>query len=218
MKIADNIRDELNKISGMDKDKKKDYFKTYYLKPTIIIFVCLLMLVWFIKDTVFQPKGVCMGCAYGVEISDEQKEQLTSGYLQYYGYNTKKYRAFLSTDNMFEGTAQQMDANSHEMALFAQIAAGEIHYLILDKYNLDRMANGGIYASLRQVLPNDYLNRLDGKIITLKDSETGEEYEAAIDLSKTGFLGDDSFEGYLVFAVAPPEDDFAASFLDYVIK
>lgn len=217
MNISEKIKEEYNKIREMDSKKRWDYYKTYYLKATIVAVVCLILFGWFIKDTFFQPEPVCMGCAYGIELSDEQKNVLTNGYMKYYGYNPKKCSAYVATDNMFEGTAQQMDASSHEMALFAQIAAGQIYYLILDEYTLNLFSNGGVYAGLDEVLPANVVDELGDAVYTLTDSETNTKYKAAIDLKKLGFLTEDwQHDGYLVFTIARPDDDFPKRLYEYI--
>ena len=215
--MKEKITIELEKISQMSKDQKWDYFKTYYLAKTIIVMVSLVLFIWFIKDTFFQKKIVNAGCVYGVEISEDEKEALTDGYIKYYNYNNKKYCAYISTDNMFEGTTQQMDANTHEMALFAQIAAGEIYYLILDKENFDRMSNGEIYASLDDLFVDGLPEEISGCEVKLLDPESGKLYNAAIDLRKAGVFRDGR-EGYLVFTVGVKDKDYPNKFLTYLLN
>lgn len=218
MKIIDSIKSELNKVSGMDKDKKWDYFKTYYLKGSIVVAILLILFIWFVKDVFFQKEGACMGCVYGVELTDEEKYILMDGYLDYFELNPRKYSAFVSTDNMFENTEQQMDANSHEMALIAQIAAGEIYYLILDKDILEMYSNSGIYSTLDEVLEEELIAELKAKdmVVNLTDSDSLKEYPTAIDLKKLGFIKEDYREAYLVFTIARPDDDFPKRFLNYL--
>lgn len=216
MSFTDRIKSEYNKMREMDSKKRLEYYKTYYLKLTIIVLIGIVLFAWFIKDTFFQKEMVCVGCAYGVELTDEQIYALTDGYLDYYGYNPQKCDAYLSTDNMFEGTEQQMDANGQEMALFAQIAAGQIYYLILDEYTLNLYINGGIYAGLDEALPADKIDELADAVVNLTDPETGESYRAAIDLKKLGFLKDDSRDGYLIYTIAKPDDEYPERFLQYL--
>lgn len=213
--MFEKTKAELNKITEMDREKRWDYFKTYYLKISIVILTGIVLFAWFIADTVFQKKGANMGCAYAVELSEEQKKALTDGYLEYYDLSRKKYSAALATDNMFEGTDQQMDANSHEMALFAQIAAGEIYYLILDRDTLDLWANGGIYSRLEENFDSEELKELDDLAVDVKDYETGELYPTAIDLRKMGFLNENQ-EGYLVFTISRPDDEYPYRLLKYI--
>lgn len=213
--MNNKIKDELNKISNMDRDQKWEYFKAYYLVKTVLIVIGIMLLIWFVKDTVFQKMAVTSGCVYGIEITEEEKGKLTDGYLEYYGYNPKKYCAYISTDNMFEGTEQQMDANSHEMALFAQVAAGEIYYFILDKDTLDMMTPGGIYADLSKVFPNGLPDGFKDCEIELVDEETKEPYLAAIDLEKAGIFNDGR-KGYLVFTIGIPDKDYPQRLLNYL--
>lgn len=215
--MREKIEAEINKISQMNKEQKWDYYKSYYLSWTIVLVIGLALLAWFISDTVFQKKIVNAGCVYGVEISEEEKTALTEGYLNYYKYNPKKYVSYISTDNMFEGTEQQMDANAHEMALFAQIAAGEVYYLILDKENLDMLSKGGIYSSLEDLFPSGLPNEVSDCIVDLVDPDNGKLYPAAIDLKKAGIFNDNR-EGYLVFTVGIPNMEYPGMFIEYIIN
>lgn len=215
--MKEKITEELNKISNMDKAQKWDYFKTYYLVKTIALVIGLVLLVWFIKDTFLQKKIVNAGCVYGVEISEEERIALTEGYLKYYDINPKKYASYVSTDNMFEGTEQQMDANAHEMALIAQATAGEVFYLILDRENLEMMENSGIILSLDEAFIGEVPKVELDSLVSLKNPETNESYNAAIDLKKAGILKDGR-EGYLVFTIGIPDSGYPKRFLDYLIN
>jgi len=211
------LKQEIDKISAMDRAGKWSYFQTYYMKPTLVIVFFLVLLIWFIKDTAFQKEGICNGCIYNVAVTDEQKEWLTTGYLDYYGYDQKKYDASVSTDYMFEDTAQQMDAYAHEMALYAQVAAGDIQYMILDKDTLDYMSNGGIYADLNTVLSEETMHGLEGMTIELHDDESSEDYEAAIDLVRLGVFDESVGEAYLIFTPVQKDQAFAENFIKYLV-
>lgn len=215
--MKQKIQDELNKISQMTKEQKWEYFKAYYLVKLVALVVGLALFVWFIADTFFQKTPVNSGCVFGVEISDEERYALTEGYLDYYNYNHKKYCAYISTDNMFEGTAQQMDANTHEMALLAQVTAGEIFYFILDNENLEMLSSGGIYSSIDELFPKGLPKRFENCTIEMTDPESGDKYAAAIDLKKAGILSDGR-EGYLVFTIGIPDNNYPMSFLNYLDK
>lgn len=213
--MLSRLKSEIDKVSSMDKHKRLEYFKTYYLTGTIIAVVAIVLLVWLIKDTVFQKKMVCAGCVYGIELSDEQKYALTDGFLEYYDYNPKNYFAAVATDNMFEDTAQQMDANSHEMALYSQIAADQIYYLIVDEKTLNKMATGGIIASVDEVLPKEQYEILKDYVYLCDDGE-GNTYETAISLSAFDFF-EENQDGYLVFTVAKTYDGFKEQFIEYLM-
>ena len=217
MGIREKISKEKAKVSGMNKEQKWEYFKAYYLAKTICVAIGIILLIWFVNDTILQKKVVSAGCVYSVFASDDAKEALTKGYLDYYSYDNNKYDAFISTDNMFEDTEQKMDANAQEMALITQASAGEIHYLILDKNNFDRYASGGIYASLDELFKDGLPEKVKDKVIYANDPESGISYPAAIDISGTK-LFEDSKEALLVFTIGIPDKDYPKKFLDYILN
>lgn len=217
MGIKEKILTEKDKISAMNKEQKFEYFKAYYLAKLICAFIGIILLVWFVNDTFLQKQVVSAGCIYGVLVSDDTKEALTTDYLDYYSYDKDKYEAFISTDNMFEDTEQKMDANAQEMALITQASAGEIHYLILDKNNFDRYASGGIYASLDELFKDGLPEKVKDKVIYTKDPESGISYPAAIDISGTKLFAD-SKEALLVFTIGIPNKDYPVKLLEYIIN
>ena len=44
------VEEEKTKLSEMTKAEKIDYFKEYYLKLTIVLFIVLVLIVWFVID------------------------------------------------------------------------------------------------------------------------------------------------------------------------
>lgn len=214
MTLREKIKAEIAKVSEMDNHKKWEYYKSYYMGPSIVAVLILAMLAWYIKDTFYRPDEVSIGCAFSVELTDEQREYLTDGYIEYYGYNPKKSLAYLSMDNLFADTAQKVDADNSLMALYAQIASGQIYYLILDEKGMNTMVEAGIYADLDDIFDKNYLSNYETAIVELSDSDVG-KYRGAIDLTKIGFLPDDK-EGYLVFTIARPDDDYPKRLLDFI--
>lgn len=207
MSLKEKIEVELNKVKQMNRTQKISYFKTYYMVPCIVVIVVIALAIWFIADTVFQKKNVSFGVVYNVNISDETETLLTDGYMERYGYDSKKCMTAISRDNLFDGTAQQMDAYSSQMALFAQIAAGEVHYLIVDKSMLDVMQTGGIFASVDEVLSDEMYKNVQDSVVILSD-EDGKEYVGAIDLCKLKIVPDCDNGAYLCISVSTPDEQY----------
>lgn len=53
-------------------------------------------------------------------------------------------------------------------------------------------------------------------VIELEDPDTG-IYKGALDLRKIGFLNSDQ-EGYLIFTIALPTQDYSMKLLDYLVN
>lgn len=211
------IRDEINKISAMNRAQKWSYYKTYYMWPTVAVVIGIVLLVWFFMDTFGQKTAVANGCAFGVELSDAQIELITDGYLRTYGYDASKYTAAVAVDNFFADTAQVMDAYSNTMAVCAQIAAGEIQYLILDETTLHSMETAGVYMEPAEVLSSDLYEQVSESIVCVTD-ENAKAYPAAIDLKAIGWLDDSAPDAYLVFTAGINDDSFADNFLKLLLE
>jgi len=216
--LRERINKEIRKIKSMNREQKISYFKTYYMWKSLAILIAIILVVLFIKDTMFQKEAVSSGIAFNVELSEEQYHKLTDEYLENFGYDSDKYMANVARDNLFYDTAQKMDEYSNMMALQAQIAAGEIFYLMIDKRLMEEMASAGIYSSLDEVLDKETIDYLHSKdaVCSVTDPDYGEVI-VAIDLSKIGFFESDR-EGYLIYTVACPSKDYAESFLRYLME
>ena len=104
MGINEKLSKEKDKVSGMNKEQKWEYFKAYYLAKTICVVIAIILLIWFVNDTILQKKVVSAGCVYSVPVSDDAKEALTTGFLDYYHYSSYQ---FASIVHFYNGHAKK---------------------------------------------------------------------------------------------------------------
>lgn len=212
----ENIRIEIEKVKKMNRAEKWSYFKTYYLVKTLIALTALILIIWFVYDMKQASREVLIsGCMVNVEMDDEGYVFLTDGYQNYLGIDEKEGITQISPDNYLDFLGeQQMDNYSYEMALMAQIAAGDFDYMILDEAAYEHFLDAEIYADVNNVLSADQLE-------LCKDRLTGEEgVTTAVDISGTAFAKKYQVapeKVYLVFVDIDLNVERCRDFLDFVL-
>jgi len=186
MKIKEKWKLRVSEFKQMDSRQKWSYFKTYYLLKCIIALIFLAMVLHFGFDVEISPQGVVY---------------LTDDYLSACHKNPKASVSYLSTDNTLSFSSDApLDQDSYEMALIAQISAGEYSYMILDEQALGYFVESDFYADLGKVLSKEQYHRLEWRL-NYQNMQDG-KYPVALCLDKTdiaGYLQTDASKAYLVF-------------------
>lgn len=221
--MKEAVRKELNKWKGMDKKQKREYFNDYYRAKVIVIVIGIVMLFSIASEVRMSKREVVLsGCMVNTNISEEGKKLLTTDYLERMKKSPKKSTAYLGECYIdFEPAEQVMDSNSDQMVLYAQIAAREYDYLLLDSSALWSMAYMDVYDDLRLILEEDELKELEPNIVMLP-SQTGEggEFPAAIALSGTETFKKYGFttnQVYLVFTSTNHSEQKTKELMKYIL-
>lgn len=212
--LRDEKRRERAKFASMTMEQKLNYIKTYYLAPIIIVILAFILIVWGILEIFVLNKVVIMdGCTINVRLTDETKEYLTDGFLEYLNGDTKKEVVHLNSDNYVDYSededapfGQSMGGYTDQTMLFTQIAAGEFSYMIIDESALINIGDSGYFAYLEDVLDSDILDKCQ---IYYDDSERA----IGINLKDTSI----NVDAYLVIAEFVPPDK-AKAIIEYIVK
>lgn len=214
MTFKEYVSNEKRKWKNMNGKQKWDYYKSYYLVPTIVILVIFVIVVDILLQTVILKKDILMsGTVYNhyTELEDEAIDSFQEGYLNYIGANKKKEKAYIGYDYITED-----DYNSI-MILQTTVAAGTLDFLIVDKTSFDYLLNQTVYGDISQYLDTATMEKYKSKIIEAKDEETKTIYPAAIDISDTEYakkyLGGE--DAYLVFIINTPHPDQMQGLLEF---
>lgn len=220
----ESIELEKKKIEEMSSKEKLSYFKTYYLKKVVVSIFMLVLLIWFIVDMVNSNKEILIaGCMVNVEVGSAGYYYMTDDYLEYADVNSKKNIAYLAVGNRLNFLdGQDMDNYSYEMALIAQLAAGDFHYMILDKSALERFQSLDVYVDMEEVLTKEQLEEYKDAIVYLESEEKGSEKEAAaIELTDTQLVKKyeiEPKEAYLVLVDVNFNKEKCAQFVNYILS
>lgn len=221
MTIRESINQEIKKIEGMNGRKRWEYFKTYYLAKTIIAFGIAIMLLHLVYSIHLGGREVlASGCLVNVEISDNGERFLTDEYVTFCGESEKDAVAYVSLGNRFDFSGDhQIQDNAYEIALLAQISAGEYQYMILDEQGLKYFMKLDVYSNLDNVLTDSQKERLSQRMVyqTLQDGKTQTAF--AICLRETEFAQKYQLyqdEAYLVLIDVNQDIEKACMLVDYI--
>jgi len=174
MAVMDEFRAEREAIKSQPFKVRFSYFMDYYKWHVIGISVAVIALCAFIyhlataKD--FAMNAVLLG-AYPLQ---EDTSLITQDYAQYAGINLDKEEVYFdsslyiitednSSDPMSSATSMETTYNSAQI-LGARLAAKDLDILTMNPGNFTNYAYQEIFMDLRQVLTDEQLASLDGKL------------------------------------------------------
>lgn len=223
MTLKETINQEIDKFKSMDSKKKWDYFKTYYLKVTIIIIIAIVLLIHLLYSIGLGKREVlASGCFVNVGISEEGVLFLTDEYLTFCEKKDKDAVATVALDENLDvyGETPMSTEPYVEMALLAQLSAGEYQYMILDRAGLEKFAQLELYADLESILDEKQISNLEDRIVYL-DNQAGKDNTAsAIVLTGTGFASKYQLmpkEVYLAFVNIEPDAEKNKRLINYIL-
>ncbi len=183
------IKDEIEKIKAMDAKKRWNYFQSYYLAKTAIAIALILMLISMAYEMKQAAREELLsGCFINADINMDGYQFLTDDYMQHCGKSKKDALTYLSLGNTMDFMNENpLDGDSYEMALIAQISAGDFDYMILDEPAFEHYREVDFYADLEQTLSEDQQKTYAERIVYQKDKDGTNEMAAAIELTGTEF-------------------------------
>lgn len=202
MSLKEKLKSELEKIRNMNAGQRWSYWKTYYMQGFLIGLVVLVMLLHFCFDMKQNHREVlASGCLVNAPIDAEGVVFLTDDYVDACGKRLTDAVSYLSADNTLQFMEENpLDQDSYEMALVAQIFAGEYSYMILDETAFVHFQKDDFYADLEKTLTQAQWERLKDRMAFQKTQEG--ECPVAINLADTKvaeFFTSDAKNYYLVF-------------------
>lgn len=223
MTLKETINQEITKFKSMDKEKKWDYFKTYYLKVTIIVVIAFVLLLHLLYSIALGKREVlASGCFVNVGISEEGVLFLTDEYLTFCEKTDRDAVATVALDESVDvyGELPMSTDPYEEMALLAQLSAGEYQYMILDKEGLEKFAQLELYADLEEILDEQQMINLEDRIVYLDNQADKDNTASAISLSGTGFAAKYQLvpkDIYLAFVNIEPDVDKNKRIVNYIL-
>lgn len=223
MTLKETINQEIDKFKSMDSKKKWDYFKTYYLKVTIIIIIAIALLIHLLYSIGLGKREVlASGCFVNVGISEEGVCFLTDEYLTFCEKTDKDAVATVALDESLDvyGETPMSTDLYVEMALLAQLSAGEYQYMILDREGLEKFAQMELYADLESILDEQQISNLEDRIVYLDNQADKNNTASAIALTGTGFATKYQLmpkEVYLAFVNIEPDAEKNKRLINYIL-
>ena len=215
--LKGKIKAEVDKIKSMDKKKRLNYLKSYYLGPFLIILFLIICFIWLLSDTVFsRMEPIYSGGMVNCNIPEDKLEMMENDFFEILGGNPKKEEVVISND--FYLTFAEEEQNSElqmEMSLFTLMAAGEFDFLIFDSLSIGKFQSEDTFKDISKLttelnIDEDLYYYNEQKIPTaLKLPESvREKYQL------TGYNAD----VYIAFVDLGRYNDKDIEFLNYLFK
>ena len=211
------IKEEKDKIDNMTKAEKGSYFKEYYLKVCIGLFIGLVLLSWFCVDTYISMRHIIVagGCV-NLTMTDEGATYMSDDYMTLLGAskltNQVSFAQYIFLD----------DEDFQSYTIFnAEIATNTYNYLITDRKGFDYLLEIEALADLDTTLDSDLKSRTDGMQVREKMGESKTEITAALDITDTAFVKKYITDNETVyFVITGEEDEYEAGLkvLNYILE
>ncbi len=217
------INEQKEYLKGKSFKYKLDYYKQYYLIPTIVIIAVAIGLFSIIRSVVTAKDN-----AANVLFINAYQAPDAAEFEAYLGIDTKKYQ--VTYDETIKIIEDAMD-NATYVSLqkwIAVIAANDCDVMLGDAPTLNKYEISSFYMDLRDFLSEEELNALGDRVIwgNIYDSDqnpTGETAPLYIDVTDSKVLNDNycypEVEKVLYsVAVNTKRPENAKLFLDYLLK
>lgn len=183
MAISDEIRQEKQKTKDMSFKGKLSYFWDYYKIHTIVAAVAVFLIVTIVRDIVNSKDYAFYGVYFNAAQTFSAEEQMNK-FSEYLGIDTEKYQTLLDSAMYYSLTDLSETTLAASQKFAAMIQTGDIDVTVADEDVFANYAVNEIFSDLREVLPEDLLEKykddifyIDGAQIAAHNTDAYWEYE-----------------------------------------
>lgn len=171
----------LERFKELKGREKYDFFCQYML-GRILAVVCIAGLLIWIGFSVLAPKpeNVCYIAVIDNPLLKESAELLEAKLNEFFVTDPKK-----QTVNLDRDYYMSLDDYNARMRFMTLLAAGDIDFVVIPENEIGSYSESGMYADLGAYLDADTLAALDGKLLNMVDSESGETFIGGINISES---------------------------------
>lgn len=212
----------LQDLKPMTFKQKADHLFTYYYWVLIVLAIVLMIVAIIISSVKnLRTEVLISGALVNANVGLEGHTFLQEAYFQKLGGNEKD-QAIRIANVQFEdpSTTQEIEYTYNAtMQIVAMVNAKELDYMIMNTIGLEFYLGHDIFFDLREILPQEDLERLKDDLIYMTYEDTGETIPVAINLKNTAFgqkyvTGDK--DHYISFVVNSLRPDACKLFWEYI--
>ncbi len=215
-------------LSRMTFKEKVNHLWTYY-KSTLLIAVIAIAVLSVVFTSIINANSdiIVSGVAVNVYLSEEGKQYLGDDYYNkvYDGSGLEKVDFSEMPLYDLSDAEHAQDTEYAIMALAALISEGELDYMIVDQSALTSFIKyEKILQDLRNLFPQEELDKLGNKVAHMRQEEDGEDIPIAFDISDLPFILDNTQQGgnpekpiYLIFTLNSPREDACRAIYQYIL-
>ena len=224
--LKDKLKKEKNKFMALSTEEKVDYYKSYYLVPTLIAFAIVAFVLIFVKDVYFTKRIHLMnGVVINTEVNDKAEKYITDDMKAFLKGDTKgKDKDILVTYTALHFTVEDgAPINSdfkNVMSFDTMLQAGNVGYILCDASGLEYVEDLDVGFDITTVLSEEEKDKLSDKLIIAYSNSLKENVPIGINIYGTKLakmLGADSEDCNFVLVYDSQYKKNYRKLLDYVL-
>lgn len=162
------------------------------------------------------------GTVVNLTVTEEGQTYMKEGWFEKLGGDAEKQKIELDSlfvANLDMPTTDVQSALAGITKVTTMISASQIDYVMADAYSVHYLCSSGSFSPLDQVLPQQLLEKFEGKLVELEDE--GETCLIAIDISELAFVKKhvaSTDKVYIAFPGNTPRTAETVAFVEYLMN
>lgn len=180
MPVSDDIKKEQQKTKDMSLKGKLSYFWYYYKVHTLVAIFGTFFIVALVRDILSNKDYGFYGVYFNAQQTFSAEEQMDA-FTAYANIDTENYQALLDNTMYYSLTDMSETTIATSQKFAALTHTGQIDCVVADEDVFANYAVNGVFFDLRDVLPEDLLEKYKDNIfyIDLAQAVAMEDTEAA---------------------------------------
>ncbi len=220
--IGESFRNFRQTMKGLTLEERVDHIWAYYKLELLLIVLIPIVIYALIAWLCATPiETVFSGNITNCNITEEGYRYLTDEYLQTLGVTSEENKVDLTLSNTAGTMAAAVNDSGVDegVRVAAMVAAGSLDFIIADSVGVEYYAIQGAFETVDTVLTQEQLAPFADKIYYHTDTESGETFPVAIDISDLPFVDDCMEDGkkiFLGFTIQAPHARLLTHFFEYL--
>ena len=170
--MRDEIREQNAKLKGAPLREKLSYYREYYLKPTIVVIIIILLVGSIAYSMLTAPSDTAFAAYFYNTTGNTSDTELIDGFVKHLGIDTKEHDAYIDTSMYYTPDSSDMNTYMTIEKTMAIMSTGELDVVVGDADMLDYFARNECLHDVTAVLPDDLLARFEDKLYYAKYGES----------------------------------------------
>ncbi|SEA15091.1 hypothetical protein SAMN02745687_01942 [Lachnospiraceae bacterium NK3A20] len=174
MALADETRQQRQKLKGKSLKEKLSYFWDYYKIHTIVVIAIAAAAISIVHSIVTNKPSVFAFTALNASIPDDAYDTMYGEITDALGIDTKEQGVTLDLQEYLTpgGDSSQYDIATRQK-IFAETAAASLDVMVADQHNFDAYAKNGTFGDLRDYLSDEQMGKYQADLyyVDMKEIE-----------------------------------------------
>lgn len=221
--IPEWFREGKKKLAPMTWKQRAAYLWGYYRFHALAVIAALVILGFAIYGQVYAHQDVLIsGMFLNTDTSEAGYQHLKEDYWAFCGSSPNKRVDMVETIMVRYSQDNPTSKDGETITMIdAMIGTQSVDYMVIDSSALEYFGPGELCMDLTEVLSEELLQKLDGKLVECYGLDMERNYCAAIDLSGSSFAeayGLTMEPSYLIVLINTPQPEKVAVFLNYLFS